>query len=49
MKNIIVLFSILLFGGLIITANAQSAGHVVINEIDINPPGDDAKSVTEWI
>src|SRR3989338_7581952 len=49
MKNIIVLFSILLFGGLVITANAQSAGHVVINEIDINPPGDDAKSVTEWI
>jgi hypothetical protein len=49
MKNIFILFSILLLGGLVITANAQSADHVVINEIDINPPGDDAKSVTEWI
>ncbi|HET9008507.1 MAG TPA: lamin tail domain-containing protein [Nitrosarchaeum sp.] len=49
MKNIIILFSILFLSGLAITANAQSANHVVINEIDINPPGDDAKSVTEWI
>ncbi len=49
MKNIFILFSILLLGGLAISANAQSADHVVINEIDINPPGDDAKSVTEWI
>jgi hypothetical protein len=49
MKNILILFSILFLGGLAITANAQSANHVVINEIDINPPGDDAKSVTEWI
>lgn len=50
MKNIIILFSILLLSGLVVTANAQSTtDHVVINEIDINPPGDDAKSVTEWI
>ena len=49
MKNILILFSILLLGGLVITANAQSTDHVVINEIDINPPGDDAKSVTEWV
>jgi len=48
MKNIIILFSILLLGGLVITANAQST-NVVINEIDINPPGDDAKTVTEWV
>jgi len=49
MKNVIILFSILLLSGLVVTANAQSANHVVINEIDINPPGDDAKSVTEWV
>ena len=48
MKNILILFSILLLGGLVITANAQST-NVVINEIDINPPGDDAKTVTEWV
>lgn len=50
MKNILILFSILFLGGFAITAIAQSATtHVVINEIDINPPGDDAKSITEWI
>jgi len=50
MKNIIILFSILLLSGLVITANAQSTpDHVVINEIDTNPPGDDAKSITEWV
>ena len=49
MKNIIILFSILLLSGLVVTANAQSTNHVVINEIDINPPGDDAKSVIEWV
>ncbi|QLH10615.1 lamin tail domain-containing protein [Nitrosarchaeum sp. AC2] len=49
MKNILVLFSILLLGGLVGTASAQSTNHVVINEIDINPPGDDSKSVLEWI
>ncbi len=27
----------------------KSTNHVVINEIDINPPGDDAKSVIEWV
>ncbi|WP_048110332.1 lamin tail domain-containing protein [Nitrosarchaeum koreense] len=49
MKNILVLFSILLLGSLVGTASAQSTNHVVINEIDINPPGDDSKSVLEWI
>ena len=49
MKNIIILFSILLLSGLAVTANAQSTNHVVINEIDINPPGDDAKSIAEWV
>src|SRR3990167_8480124 len=49
MKNILILFSILLLGGLVIAANAQTTDHVVINEIDINPPCDDAKSITEWV
>ncbi|PIY90149.1 MAG: hypothetical protein COY74_02985, partial [Nitrosopumilales archaeon CG_4_10_14_0_8_um_filter_34_8] len=49
MKNIIILFSILLLSGLVVTASAQSTNHIVINEIDINPPGDDSKSVLEWI
>ncbi|EGG42867.1 hypothetical protein Nlim_0176 [Candidatus Nitrosarchaeum limnium SFB1] len=49
MKNILILFSILLFGGLILNANAQSANHVVINEVDTNPPGDDSKSISEWV
>ena len=49
MKNTIILFSILLLSGLVVTANAQSTNHVVINEIDINPPGDDAKSIAEWV
>lgn len=25
------------------------ANHIVINEVDINPPGDDSKSISEWI
>ena len=49
MKNILILFSILLLSGLIFPANAQSVNHVVINEIDINPPGDDSKSIAEWV
>jgi len=50
MKNIIILLIILFLGGLTITANAQSTpNHVVINEIELNPPGDDSKSIIEWI
>ncbi len=41
-------FAALLFIG-ILGAHAQIADHVVINEIDTNPPGDDAKSITEWV
>lgn len=42
------IFAALLFIG-VLSANAQLADHVVINEIDTNPPGDDAKSITEWV
>ncbi|MGD8299318.1 MAG: lamin tail domain-containing protein [Nitrosopumilaceae archaeon] len=50
-RNISILLSALLLIAFVIPANAQSsiAGHVVINEIDINPPGDDSASPTEWV
>ncbi len=43
---------ILLTGTLVPIAMAQSnqiATYVVINEVDTNPPGDDAKTISEWI
>ncbi len=50
-RNITILFSILVLVVLVIPANAQTpiADHVVINEVDTNPPGDDSASPTEWI
>lgn len=44
-------FAALLFIGVIgISYGAEDlAGHVVINEIDTNPAGDDSKSVSEWV
>lgn len=42
-----VLFALGIIG--MLGANAQSVDHVVINEVDTNPPGDDAKSVVEWV
>jgi len=47
--NLILVFSVLLFAGILAPAYAASADHVVINEVDINPPGDDSKSVSEWV
>ncbi len=50
-RNITILFSILVLVGLVIPASAQSliTDHIVINEVDINPPGDDSASPSEWI
>lgn len=43
------IFAALLFG-VFTTAHAQElADHVIINEIDINPPGDDSKAISEWV
>jgi hypothetical protein len=39
----------LLFAGILVPAYAQTSEHVVINEVDINPPGDDFASITEWV
>ena len=44
-----VIFSMFLIAGLISPAYAEIADNVVINEVDINPPGDDAKSISEWV
>jgi hypothetical protein len=50
---VIGLFGFFLLAGTVFPAMGQTppsfADHVVINEIDINPPGDDSKSVSEWI
>ncbi len=48
-RNLSIVFSIVLLAGIVVPAYAQTADHVVINEVDINPPGDDSKSISEWI
>lgn len=48
-QSLIVLFSVFLFVGLLVPAYAQSSDNVVINEVDINPPGNDSASVSEWV
>ena len=48
-RNIFLVFSVLLLVGLIGPVYAQTADHVVINEVDINPTGDDSKSISEWM
>ena len=50
-RNITILFSILVLVGFAIPASAQSpiADHVVINEAETNPPGDDSTSPKEWV
>ncbi len=44
-------FAALLFIGVFGTSYAtdELADHVVINEIDTNPVGDDSKTISEWI
>jgi hypothetical protein len=50
-RNISILLSVLILVAFVVPADAQSsmADHVVINEVDINPPGDDSASPTEWV
>mgnify|MGYP005625182259 CR=1 FL=1 len=48
-RNILLVFSILLFAGILVPAYAQTSENVVINEVDINPPGDDSVTVSEWV
>ena len=42
--------AVLIAAGAIPGVFAQSQpDHIIINEIDINPPGDDTKSISEWV
>ncbi|MEZ8031341.1 MAG: lamin tail domain-containing protein, partial [Nitrosopumilus sp.] len=48
--SIIILLSLVLIVGISAPAYAQTiTDHVVINEVDTNPPGDDSKSISEWV
>jgi len=48
-RSLPLIFSLFLLAGLIAPVYAQTADHVVINEVDTNPPGDDSTSIAEWI
>ncbi len=51
-QNLSIVFSILLLAGIIVPAYAQGVTtpiSVVINEVDINPPGNDALAISEWV
>ena len=48
-RNLPLIFSMLFFVGLLAPAYAQTSDNVVINEVDINPPGDDFASISEWV
>ncbi|MCH7876929.1 MAG: lamin tail domain-containing protein, partial [Thaumarchaeota archaeon] len=49
-QNLSIVFSIFLLVGILVPAYAQtSSNNVVINEVDINPPGDDSASISEWV
>ncbi|MCA9827200.1 MAG: lamin tail domain-containing protein [Nitrosopumilus sp.] len=48
-RSLPLIFSLFLLAGLIAPVCAQTADHVIINEVDTNPPGDDSTSIAEWI
>jgi hypothetical protein len=48
--SIIILLSLVLIVGISAPAYAQTiTDHVVINEVDTNPPGNDSESISEWV
>lgn len=48
--KISLIFSLLFIGVItIVPAHAQISENVVINEVDINPPGNDSSSISEWV
>ena len=48
--SVIILLSLVLIVGISAPAYAQTiTDHVVINEVDTNPPGDDSESISEWV
>ena len=49
-NNLMLVFSFFLLAGLIVPAYAQTTDdHIVINEVDTNPPGNDAETISEWV
>jgi len=48
--SLIILLCLVLIVGISAPASAQTiTDHIVINEVDTNPPGDDSKSISEWV
>jgi len=48
--SIILLLSITLIAGISAPVYAQTiTDHIVINEVDTNPPGDDSQYISEWV
>jgi len=50
--GILTIFAILILGFSVSPALGQSnpiSDNIVINEIDINPPGDDSETISEWV
>lgn len=48
-RNLPIVLSMFLLVGIMVPAYAQLSDGVVINEVEINPPGDDATSISEWV
>ena len=50
MNHLLILLSVILLAGIFVPAYAQTiSDHVVINEVDTNPFGDDSQSISEWV
>ena len=48
--SVIILLSLVLIVGITAPSHAQTiTDHVVINEVDTNPPGDDSQFISEWV
>ena len=49
-RNLSIVFSIFLLAGIIVPAYAQTGSdNVIINEVEINPLGNDSASISEWV
>ena len=49
-NNVMLVFSFFLLAGIVVPAYAQTTDdHIVINEVDTNPPGNDAETISEWV
>jgi len=49
-RNLSIVFSIFLLAGILVPAYAQTGSdNVIINEVEINPLGNDSASISEWV